>query len=395
MSRDLHGIEQGIRLTDPNSDVGADILFGLGGPGGDTSFQDDAPKGSTYKQLDGNGDLWTKKTAGSGTDKWVRQATTDDVFDIKFRSEKVVVATGEVISAGARDLTASPFTDDEGALVDASNFVVGNYIISGIGGTVKLFKATVVASPSVTFVEETVNPLSDQDRFVVNFYLPDSPDAQEKQALVHYDGTTLIKLGDVNWDLANGINLSGSYTPATGDITSSDTVESAIEKLDGNNDAQDSALGITQGDSNMGSFTGPQTHLTDNVSAKQGIQENANQIVALEGQTSEDAVTTETVIDSVLVDEIRSVLWQVDITLGSDEARVRSFLLRASHDGKTSLDAASAKETSYAKLRLGATFNRVVSVGFSGAGLTQKMELKVSASSAVNVRAQRVSKVNI
>lgn len=395
MSRDLHELEIGIKMTDENSDSGISILQGNGAAGGDAGDQDAAVVGSIYHQRDGNGDFYKKKTAGSGTDKWIRVATLDDLLDLSFRDECVRAATGEALAAGVRDLTATPLTDDDTPFLDASDFVVGDYIISGVGGTVKLFEVTVVSAPNITLVEETTNPLASGDNFIVKNYLPDSPDAQEKQALVNYDGTNLNKIGDVNWDFATGINLSSGYSAGSGDITSADTVESAIEKLDGNNDAQDSALGVSQGDSNLGTYAGPQTHLTNNSSAKTGIQENANEIAALEAQLSANSVTTKTLIDSLLVDDYRSVLWQVDITLTSDETRVRSFMIRASHDGTTGSDAATISDTEYAKLNLGASFNRVVTVELAGAAGAQTIGLNVAASAAVNVRAQRVARVAI
>jgi len=395
MARDLFDIERGGKISDENGDGGISLLKGTGVPGGDAGDQDAADVGSKYFQQDSIGSTYTKKTAGSGADKWVKDATLDDLLSLSFRDESVVAGTGEALSAGVRDLTATPFSDDETPFLDSSDFVIGDYIISGIGGTVKLFEVTAVSAPDITLVEETSNPLTAGDNFIVKNYLPDSPDEQEKQALVNYDGAVLNKIGDVNWDFATGINLSSGYTAASGNITSADTVESAIEKVDGNNDAQDTAMGISQGDTNFGSYVGPQTHLTNNTTAKAGIQENADAIFGLDAQFTQNSVTTKQLIDSLLVDDYRSVTWQVDLTLASDESRVRSFIIRAMHDGKTTADAVNVDDTIYSKLKFGASFNKTVTVELSGSAGTQTIGLNVAASSAINVRAQRVSRVAI
>jgi hypothetical protein len=46
--------------------------------------------------------------------------------------------------------------------------------------------------------------------------------------------------------------MSSGYTPTTGNVTSTDTVESAIQKLDANLDNHDATLGISQGAVSLG-----------------------------------------------------------------------------------------------------------------------------------------------
>lgn len=65
--------------VDRAQDVGADgVMFSLSGVdkiwvgGGSDAPADDAPIGSQYYQTDKN--QWTKETAGSGADKWVKTA---------------------------------------------------------------------------------------------------------------------------------------------------------------------------------------------------------------------------------------------------------------------------------------------------------------------------------
>ncbi|MDD3412406.1 MAG: hypothetical protein PHY47_00235 [Lachnospiraceae bacterium] len=77
------------------------------------------------------------------------------------------------------------------------------------------------------------------DTFIVKSDLIDSPDSAEGSAMYHIvAGTpkTAIKIGDLDWDQATGITISGSYIRGAGDqtIVQGDSVELALQKLDGN-----------------------------------------------------------------------------------------------------------------------------------------------------------------
>jgi len=88
------------------------------------------------------------------------------------------------------------------------------------------------------------------------------------------DGTFYVKIADTDatsdWQAFSFV-LSAGYTPQNGDPTVGDSLEEAIEKLDGNQDDIQSALGIAQGDVDFGTFTG--ALLSDNLTAKALFQE--------------------------------------------------------------------------------------------------------------------------
>ena len=86
MARDFFRLEKGVHITSENGDTGVHLLFGSAAPGS-ASQENDAEVGSMYQQT--TGAIWLKDTAGSGTDKWVRQATLDDVTGINWRPELV------------------------------------------------------------------------------------------------------------------------------------------------------------------------------------------------------------------------------------------------------------------------------------------------------------------
>lgn len=391
MAQQLHGIEKGIELFTPNGDALTRVLAGAAAPGG-TTDTDDAGVGSVYKQTTGN--LYLKITAGSGTDKWIRIATaTDLVSTVKFRGERVRAVTGQAAptTGSVLDLTASPLSDDDTPFLSASDFAVDDHIIFAAGGTPKLMRVSVVSAPNITVVDANV-PLADGDNFLAISYLPDSPDAQELQAIVAYDGTAdvMIKVGDINWDFATGINLSAGYAAQNGSISSADTVESAIEKLDGNQIDLTTLSGVAQGSVNLGTFTG--LTIQDNRTIKEALQDLETALEGIAVDSSADAVTTAVTLDEMLVDDFLAAKWLVVAELDSAPgANRRAAEVFAAHDGHAGADAANADFTVYAVLKKGTIAGLSISVDLNGSGAGQTMRLRVAATGATSFRAKRLA----
>lgn len=386
MARQLFGVEQGIHLLSENADSGVMLLFGAADPGSAASFDDDAEQGSIYFRT--NGQSYQKYLSGTGTDKWRRLANADDLADMTWRSELVRGLTNDTVVAGVVDVTG--FSDNDGA-TDGLDFAVGEYLIGDADGTPALFEVTVVTSAVAITVVAATTALADGDTFVTRHYFPDAV-GQEGQAIVLYNGTVMIKLGDVDWDFATGINLSSGYTPGAGDISSADTVESAIQKLDGNLDNVNSLFGSVniQSDSDLGTFTG--SIISDNTDVKTAFQELETYVEALITLTAstQAGLTAEVTLDSVLVDDVPSALWLITLELVSAPERKRHFILHGGHNGHAAADAASVDDTVFGTLKLGATFNFAVGLDISGAAGSQEMRLRVSASAAINAYAIRL-----
>jgi len=423
MARDLVGLELGDILYGENGESGISRLRGTGAPGGDTSFQDNANPGSIYH--DTNGSMYIKITAGTGTDKWSKILDGTDLLNLSWRSDLVRALTNDVISAGSVDPTG--FSDLDGSL-DGNDFAVGEYLIGDADGTPALWEVTAITSATDITVAAASDPLSDNDAFIVRRYLPDTPSSQENMALVVFNGSVMIKLADVDWNFATGINISSGYTPGAGNVSSADTVESAIEKLDGNLDNTSSILGRdVQSDTNMGTYTGDL--LTDNQSAKENIQEleseldairdsiggvagdvdmgtytgniisdNVNQRVV--NQELEDAIeaiqsdigpanlaqSTPTTVDTVSVDEFQYVEWEVVAHDIGDPTKVRKFKISGFHDGHAGADASTVKDQIYQRSKIGSSFNIQASVVLSGTGASQTMGLELETSDADGIR---------
>lgn len=484
MARVLHNIEKGVRLSKENSDTDfVDILFGSAAPGGDAGEQDDAPIGSFYLRKNGaSSKIYQKIADTNATSDWQENGASAAQIGV-WRPEKVKVITNDTVAIGSRNLSTTPFADDEGTLLTAADFVVGDFVIGDADGTPVLREVTVVSAPSVTFAAPVSAPaLADGDTFITPNYLPDSGGDQEGQAIVNYNGSVMVKVGDIDWSFATGINLSSGYTPASGDVGTSDTVESAIEKLDGNNDAQDTLLGTSQGAVNLGTFPGSTIAdnetvkgaltdlegaleeidanvddlitlsgvaenatdlgtfsgdiITDNSTIKtafqevetelvdtrdnvddlitlSGVAENAENLGAFTGfgtilytatETIKSAlqkvgtflghlrpaevtgVTTATTVDEVPVATYGACKWLVHSFEEATPANVKAVEVYAINDGSV------VDDTQYAKLKLGANFNLVLSVDISGGN----MRLRASSSTAgVTVRARRLGVIDI
>jgi hypothetical protein len=388
MARNLFGVEKGLRLFGVNeSDPGVEILFGTAAPGGDSGEQDAAPLGSLYIRKNGaSSQIWQKTDTTNSASDWTLNGSSAAVVGI-WRPEAIKVLTNDTQGAGTRDMTASPFADDEGTLITAADFAVNDYIISDADGTPALLRVSAVSAPNVTFV--VASPaLAANDTFIVENYLPDSPAAQEGRAIANYNGTVMVKLGDINWNFADGINMAVGYAAINGTVSSSDSVNSAIEKLDGNQQDLITLSGVAQGSVDLGTFTG--SVIPDNSDIKEALQALETEVE--EGyQAAANAVTTVTTVDSVLVDSAAAVKWYVYARRTASPARVQALEVWATHDGTSSADATSIDETVYAKLKIGASFNLQVDLDLNGTGAAQTMRLRVTSSEVggVDVRVSR------
>jgi hypothetical protein len=267
MARDFQGIEKGLSIYGIDGDNPAvQLLQGSAVPGGDAGDQDAAPLSSLFFRS--NGEVY-KKVANVGAASDWEQLGSASLDQLSWRSELVRAATGDSLSAGTIDPTG--FSDLDGTLPGTS-YAVGEYILGDVDGTPALFEVTAVGGATSITIAAASQPLAANDTFVVQNYLPDSPADQEGQAIIHFpDGGSApsVKIGDLDWNFADGINFD-SYAAGSGDITSADTVQTAIEKLDGNNDAQDSVLGTAQGATDLGTFSG--STIADNSSVKGALQ---------------------------------------------------------------------------------------------------------------------------
>jgi hypothetical protein len=304
MARNFFGLEKGVDIYAENGALQARILTGSAAPDG-LGDQGTAPIGSLYIRT--NGELYQKvANAGNSSDYLLNGSSNASVGT--WRGESLVLVTNDTQGAGVRDVVASPFADDDGTAVPLAAYVVGKYIISDADGTPALLEITNVAGNNVTFAAAG-SPLAQDDTFICQYYLPDVPDSQEQQAIVNYNGSVVLKIGDINWNFADGINMAAGYSAQNGSISSSDSVNSAVEKLDGNQQDLITLSGVAQGAVNLGSFTG--ATIPDSQTVKQALQsletayeetdQNVDDLISLSG-VAENAVNLGSFTGDIIAD---------------------------------------------------------------------------------------------
>lgn len=413
MARDTFNTELGYGIYAENGGELVLLLSGTAAPDGTSGKQGDASIGSVYFRS-GTGEFYQKiANAGNAADWELNGNSTASLG--AWRPERVDAHTGQVLAAGVTDPTG--WSDNDGG-ADGNDFTIGNYVLDG---NCDLWEITAIGgATSITLAAAATPPAAD-DMFAVKFNLPD-PAGQENQAIIVYDGSTCIKVADVDFANASGITIDSGYAPGSGDPMAGDSVLSAIQKIDGNVDALTSAVGVSQGDTDMGTYTG--ALLNDNESAKQNIQQLETEAEALRSslggsagdtdmgaytgniisdnvdqrqvnQELEDAIesnqpkqfsgtvpqSTPTVVDSVLVDEIQMASWIVTARDTANPADVRSFHIDGLHDGHGAADATNTDDTLFARLNRG-NVNVQASIILSGAGAAQEMQLELNTNEA-------------
>jgi len=141
-------------------------------------------------------------------------------------------------------------------------------------------------------------------------------------------------------------------------------------------------IGVAVEASDMGTFTG--STLSSNQDIKTLLQELESALEAITGDVRVEAagVTTEIVLDSVGVDDVLAAEWELHMREDANPSNVKIQKIFALHDGTSIADATDAKDSVFGKKKIGSNFNTEVTVGVSGTGPAQVMELKVASSSA-------------
>lgn len=385
MARDFYGIEKGIDIYAENGDLLARVFSGTGIPTG-ADDQATAPIGSLYIRSGTREHYIKVLNNGNGAD-WILSGV-----QLSFRPEKVRAVTSENVLAGVRDLVTNPFTDDQVPTMVAADFEVGEFLISNSASTAVLLEVTNVSGDSVTFSAPiTASPLAEFDNFVAVNYLPDAPADQELQALIQISSAgSVIKVSDVNWNFANGITLNG-YTESQGPILGTDTLQVSTEKTGGDVTDLVTLSGVSRGSVVLGSFSSPASLLLSaSLSIKSAFQRVGELFAQLRG-VEVTGITTITTVDEVLVDDVQTCKWFVEVFEQATPTKKKAVEVLALNNGTASSDATNVADNRSAVLNMGPNFNYTISVDLNGAGASQTMRLRATSSTAgITVRARRI-----
>jgi hypothetical protein len=355
----------------------------------------------------------------------------------KWRPEQVAAVTDDAdlqsATSGAALSTLLPFSDDEAPAMVIGDFAANTYLLSrNTSGTDRLWKIYDDAG-TLKITTTGFTALAKGDTFMVEKDLIDSPAGDETESIYTYNGTDLVKIGDVDWSIATGINLSAGYTAtvatSSGLPANNESIEAAIAKLHKALSDAVTASGIALNAQNLGTFTG--TIIPDNTTFKaamQALETDLDAVQTLTGVAAEaivlggftggllgsslsikaaiqalethlvkerveataGAVTTQTSIDTVLVDNFDLIIWEVVATAVATPSAKETVTVKAIHNGTTSADATNVDRAIYSKVRIGSNIAGLnFDVGLSGAGAAQVVQLLVTSTDSVNVKSIR------
>lgn len=159
---------------------------------------------------------------------------------VNWRSS-IAAATGDVVLTGVADYEGSNhFSDDDVPFWTHDMWLDGDEVLSLNATTSGIIYTWDDGADQ--WVETDV--LEANDAVSVRYDFPDAPGSQEDGAsyMMNADETEVIKIADFDLETAATIAISSGYTATSGTISSADSVESAIEKLDANASNADSDI---------------------------------------------------------------------------------------------------------------------------------------------------------
>jgi hypothetical protein len=410
MALDLFRVALGLSIDEEDGTRAGSVLSGSGVPGGDTSYQDDAPVGSIYLRTDASASIsvvYQKITDTNAAADWVQSASksyVDNLINGLSWREPILVLDDTTYA----DITAAETAANVGDTVDGvtiaaddrvlfTDLTTGNenvYIVSGSTG-------------NWTFTED-VNTATDGDALLVQ-------DGTYAESQWVYGGTVWQQIASTtnNVELAFirafiGKTAAGSETPTYSSavvVTQGGTLEAAIGELDtaiGDRtyteqnivtDAETVTASLDALDIAIGNRTYTEDNfVTDGQTITASIDALDIAIADVAPNTSvSTGVTTATTVDTVLIDDIQTSKWFVTVFDEGDPTQKESVEVYATHDGTAGADATEVDWSVSSKLRLnGAILGLKFDVVLSGTGAAQTMGLQITSTDTTTVNATRI-----
>jgi hypothetical protein len=395
MSISVQGVTTGFEITNRTNGAVIQVLIGTADPSigaglvapvGSVYYRQNGTEGSQYTKVGAADTAWDIQTTGT-FGKWRENVKV--LTESNTTNDWSNVATGTTLS------TLLPFDDDDTVSLVIGDFVAGDtvlfkgttdriYTIYDDGGTLKVSQDT-----------DDIDPLTEGDTFITKFDLADVNNG-ENSAIYNFNGSDLVKIGDVDWALATGINLSSGYAGTTnGTPAADDTVEKAIGNLDANQRDLTTLSGEAQGAVDHGTFTG--STIPDSSNTHEALQalETAVELVAPPVTGTVAGIGNSfTLVDSVVVDDVRRAVWEIAAQGVTVKTKVYGSRISAIHDGiNGGADAANVDDNELDVLEIpgqkiaGIEF-RVVLSGAAGAQV-MVLEAKATEVNGMDVRFER------
>ena len=405
----------------------AAMIAGVGAPSG-AGDSAEVGIGSIYQDT-ASGDLYIKQTAGAGAGNWIRLAGANEVSSsISWREPAVVIDTAltsvpsgtagntttvdsETISDGDRVLFAG-ITDPTGPNIyiydqasgtfseDANNETAGDsvYISSGTGaGKVYNYNGTDWVLTNQTDLDE---------QGFIRSFVGKSGAGNE---LPTYSATNYVTNGDSLETAVGKIDAqvstnAGAISQEVTDRTNADSaIQSEVDQTQSgaglNADGTYSANGSANYISTATSLKGADNLLDAQLKTTQDDLDTletsfaaaSSKLDRARTESTATAVTSASSVDTVLVDDVAACKWTVYCqgNATGDAAKKQVVEILSTHDGHANADATQTDFTVYSKLRIGTLSGLQFSVDVSGTGAAQTMRLRVSSTTAVDVKATR------
>lgn len=371
--------------------IGETIFISGTVPPGTSGDSTTVPAGAFYSDTS-SGKHYYKTTAGSGTDKWA--AVASEAFVTSLSN-----ALGHKKSVRVTTVAALPSYNASGSGVGKTLTASANGSINttGIDGvtTLALNDRVLVQSENSggAHVDHGIYTITDLGSAGTPWVLTRATDADEDSEVL--DGQFVI--------VGEGTQAGYGFVMVTNNPITVDTT--AIDYVRFGSDF-DSRLGyletfVGKGSGNETPDYSSNNYVTDGTSLETAIgaldaqvKLNSDEILQARTETTATNVTTITTVDSVLVDTVAAVHWIVHIqgNAEGDAAKKEIYKITAGHDGHNTgagADATAAFPDAF-RIKIGSSLSGLtVAVDVSGTGGSQVMRLRVSSTTAVDVRAIR------
>jgi len=331
MALNYHDVEYGLAIGGKS--------ISLSGSGAPTGTQaDNADPGSLYHDYT-NGTVYRKTAAGAGN--W----TSITASNASWREPAVILD-----DAAYANLVAAEVALNAGAIQGVTLVANDRVLLTNVTGSNKnVYIVTGTPGAGATYTEDT-NSATEGDYI----YILDGTYAGRTY---YYDGAA--------WIYTNQSSLDEDGF-----------IRAFIGKSGAGNEMPDYSSNV---------------HVTDSTSLETAIGALDAVLGKAFVKTTATNVTTAVTLDSVLVDSVEAVKWLVSArgNLAADDEKKKAVEIWAVHDGSTGSDATSADYTVYATVKHGNLTGLTFTVDVNGTGASQTMRLRVSSTTAVDVRAVR------
>lgn len=346
------------------------------GPPGTSGDSTTVPQGSIALDYT-NGDIYRKKAAGSGTDKWVKLAGVDEVLsDISWREPVAAhdTATDPIPSGlGATDTR-------DGVTINDGDRVLFSGITGGGGPNVYIFTAESAPSAGDGFYTEDTNEETSGDRTYV------SAGTANAGTVWTYNGSSWV-LSEKSTDekeLTYLRNFIGKT--AVGDLSATEPAYTSNNYIvDGSSSGDDLTDAASKIDAGLGTkiaSDGEAIKASTTNTINQNIQALDDAIADIGGSSSLAAGTGSRVLDTVSAYSGPMIQWLVFAYNG---VNVRGWTVTAVHDGQApATPAGNTDRAVRARLSLG-SFADSLSVSVTlgtGTVLGDEIDLVVDSNTA-------------